>query len=75
MNEHLNRRHALMSTDRLAWFHVKPGVNRVVRQRLACLHNACARPSKAASRLALLAHSCCSGSLDTHSECIAFPFR
>lgn len=75
MNERLNRRHALMSTDRLAWFHVKPGVNRVVRQRLACLHNACARPSKAASRLALLAHSCCSGSLDTHSECIAFPFR
>lgn len=51
MNERLNRRHALINTDRLAWFHVKPGVNRVVRQRLACLHNACARPSKAASRL------------------------
>lgn len=25
MDERLNRRHALMNTDRLAWFHVKPG--------------------------------------------------
>lgn len=57
MNERLNRRHALMNTDRLALFHVKPGVNRVVRQGLTCLHNACARPPKAASCPALLAHS------------------
>ena len=46
MDERLNRRHALMNTDRLAWFHVKPGVNRIVRQGLTCLHNACARPRR-----------------------------